>query len=282
MKAIGIVVNPKKPSAVQASQELSQYLEKKGYSVRISPRVEANLPIVQEDLLEGSDFLVVLGGDGTLLSASRFAAPRCIPLLPIRFGGFGFLAEAEPEELISAVDQVLQGQYTIDERMMLQAWLIRDGKELVTCLGLNDVVVTRGALSRVVEIRTEAREGYIATYSADGVIVSTPTGSTAYSLSAGGPLVHPHVEVLLITPICPHSLNARSVVLNRDEEIKLVLESSDEAMLTIDGQIGFSVETGDEIRVCRAKLYARLISLGRSSFFDRLQSRLKWGHRFGR
>jgi NAD+ kinase len=237
-------------------------------------------PPLNEESLAGSEMLVVLGGDGTLLAASRYAAPRGLPMLSIRYGGFGFLAEAEPDELEWALDRVLSGSYRLDRRMMLATELVRRGQAVHQATALNDVTVTRGALSRVVRVRTEAGSGYLATYSADGVIVSTPTGSTAYSLSAGGPLVHPGINVMVITPICPHSLNARSLVLSAGERVTMALESIDEAMLTSDGQVGQPLEQGDVVHVSKADITADLVALRPSSFYDRLQNRLHWSNRF--
>lgn len=310
-QCLGLVVNPLKPRAVSQAHDLVRWLSERGVDVRVPPFLLQPDPMASAEggpvplrlavaagggdeggplpgtdhpsalgYLDGCDALVVLGGDGTLLTAARYAAPRRIPMLSVRFGGFGFLAEAEPEETQTAVWRVLQGDYVLDERSMLEALLCRSGSEVARDLALNDVVITRGALSRVVLLRTETEHGLLSVYSADGVIVSTPTGSTAYSLSAGGPLVHPLLGVILVTPICPHSLNARSVLLPNSAEVKLTLESSDEAMLTLDGQVGYPVSAGDVVLVRRAAICARLISFGKESFFDRLQSRLRWGDRF--
>jgi NAD+ kinase len=281
-RIVGLVVNPRKPKAVADALTARSYLESRGIRVRYPHNDDPNqlhAPI-GEAMLEGSELLVVLGGDGTLLAASRYAAPRGLPMLSVRYGGFGFLAEVEPPELEGALSRVAAGDFGLDRRMMLASELCRHGEVIQRSFALNDITVTRGALSRVVRVKTEAGGGYLATYNADGVIVSTPTGSTAYSLSAGGPLVHPSVRVVLITPICPHSLNARSLVLSNEETVTLRLESIDEAMLTADGQVGFPVETGDVVRVFKADLTADLVSLRVSSFYDRLQNRLRWGDRF--
>ena len=282
-RVVGLVVNPRKPNAVADADRARALLEASGIAVRY-PRPEAggeqlHAPIDSAGL-DGSELLVILGGDGTLLAASRFAAPRGISMLSIRYGGFGFLAEAEPDELEWALGRVAAGDFDLDRRMMLASELCRAGRVIHSALALNDITVSRGALSRVVRVRTEAGGGYLATYIADGVIVSTPTGSTAYSLSAGGPLVHPAVRVVLITPICPHSLNARSLVLAETVPVTLRLESIDEAMLTADGQVGYPVEAGDVVRVGCTPTTADLVSLRASSFFDRLQRRLRWADRF--
>jgi NAD+ kinase len=280
-RVIGLIVNPRKKRAIEDAERAALFLESRGIAIRY-PRPDpdhAHAPI-EEETLEGTEMLAVLGGDGTLLAASRYAAPRGIPMLSIRYGGFGFLAEAEPDELEWALDQVANGQYGLDPRMMLETELWRDDRIIHRTFALNDMTVSRGALSRVVRVRTEAGGGYLATYLADGVIVSTPTGSTAYSLSANGPLIHPSVRVMLITPICPHSLNARSLVFGDEETVLLMLESIDEAMLTADGQVGYPVETGDVVRIFKAGITADLVSLRRSSFYERLQKRLHWGDRF--
>ncbi|MBW3624967.1 MAG: NAD(+)/NADH kinase [Armatimonadetes bacterium] len=280
-KVVGLVVNPRKPKAVEDSEHALAFLKSREISVKHpQPTPERLHAPIDESSLEGSELLVVMGGDGTLLAASRFAAPRGVPMLSIRYGGFGFLAEAEPEELEWALDRVLTGAYRLDRRMMLASELCRRGDMIHQSFALNDVSVTRGALSRIADVRTETGGGYVATYSADGVIVSTPTGSTAYNLSAGGPLVHPGVRVLTITPICPHSLNARSLVLSDAERVTLTLESLDEAMLTADGQVGYPLEQGDVVHITRATLTADLVTLRSSTFYDRLQNRLRWADRF--
>ena len=279
---VGLIVNPRKPRAVIDAERASSFLRAVGLEVRRpnpAGRDLAHAPIDAAQL-EDAQLLVVLGGDGTLLAASRFAAPRRIPMLSIRYGGFGFLAEAEPDEMEWALNKIVLGDFGVDRRMMLAIELHRNDQIIHTSSALNDITVSRGALSRLVRVRTEAGGGYLATYSADGVIVSTPTGSTAYSLSAGGPLVHPSVRVMLITPICPHSLNARSLVLADTDPVTLRLESVDEAMLTADGQIGVPVETGDVVKVRRAEITADLVSFRESSFYDRLQNRLRWADRF--
>jgi len=281
---LGIVVNPHRPKAVEAAGRLEEYLSKLDVPYRPPCTFDAALGDAGAGLdahLADVDALIVLGGDGTLLAASRYAAPKGIPLLSVRFGGFGFLAEAEPDELEEAVERVVRGEYSVQERTMLYAELVRGPTPVASSLALNDVVVTRGPLSRVVLVRTEVRAGYLATYSGDGVVVSSPTGSTAYSLSAGGPLVDPSVPVILITPICPHSLNARSVVLSDEEEVALTVESSDEAMMTADGQVGVPLVQGDRILVRRADVRAKLITFGLKTFYDHLQSRLRWGDTFG-
>ncbi|MGQ9524151.1 MAG: NAD(+)/NADH kinase [Armatimonadota bacterium] len=281
---VGIVVNPHRPKAVEAASRLEGLLRRLGVPYRSPCTFDAVQGFSTADLdahLSGVDAVIVLGGDGTLLAASRYAAPKGIPLLSVRFGGFGFLAEAEPDELEEAVQRLVRGEYRVQERTMLYAELVRGSSTVASSLALNDIVVTRGPLSRVVLVRTEVRAGYLATYSGDGVIVSSPTGSTAYSLSAGGPLVHPSVPVILITPICPHSLNARSVVLSDEEQVVMAVESSDEAMMTADGQVGVPLEQGDRITVRRADVKAKLIAFGLKTFYDHLQSRLRWGDTFG-
>lgn len=282
---IGIVVNPHRPPAVSAASQLAEALRREGVPYRgpcaFDAKAPEGVPPETGAVLQDTDVLVILGGDGSVLASARLAAPNGIPLLAARFGGFGFLAEVEPPDLDAAVRRVLAGDYRIDERTMLRATLIRSGAEVGSSLALNDAVVTRGALSRVTRLRTETGSCYLATYSGDGVIVSTPTGSTAYALSAGGPLVPPTVPVFVITPICPHSLNARSVVLSDEQDVVLTVESSDEAMLTADGQVGVHLQQHDVIRVRKADVKARLITFGESSFYDRLQTRLQWGNRFG-
>ncbi|MDO8585498.1 MAG: NAD(+)/NADH kinase [Armatimonadota bacterium] len=287
MKRIGIVANSGKPDALQLASELADWLAARKVEVLIERESAelVNRPDVAADaeMIASSDFVVVLGGDGTILRAARMVGPKRTPILGVHFGQYGFITEIHPPNLESAMERALAGDFLISDRLMLNASLIRGGKELAQYSALNDVVVAKGPLARLLSLSIYVHDKYIATYASDGIIVSTPTGSTAYSLSAGGPVVNPNVDVMLITPICPHTLNARSLVIPGSESVQIVAECDrDESsmMLTTDGQTGVPLQCSDKVNVARAEYPARIIIWDPLSFYDKLQSRLRWGERF--
>ncbi len=287
MRSVAILLNAGKEGAVLLAQDLVPWFQARGVDV-IAERAAAEA-IGKPDLardkadLTKADFALVMGGDGTLLRASHLMAPAGVPMFAVRFGSFGFLADTEPEDAFPALEKVLAGEYHIDERLMLQASVERGGQSLRNIpAALNDVVIAKGPLARMLKLDTHVSGKYISTYAADGLIVATPTGSTAYSLSAGGPLVAPGLGTIIITPICPHTLNARSLLVGSHESVEIALDSGsgDTVMLTIDGQLGIPLEPGDRISVREAAYKTKLITFGTKSFYDKLQTRLRWGDRF--
>jgi NAD+ kinase len=258
-------------------------------SVRLEPAAAARLGMEQlagAGEVGASDFLVAFGGDGTLLAASRLAAPHDTPILGIHVGGpgsFGFLAESNPAHAAEALERIIEGRYRLDERMMVSAAVIRDGQEIGRFSALNDLVIGKSALARMLKMEIHVGDVFIATYAADGIIAATPTGSTAYNLAAGGPLVHPTVRVILLTPICPHTLNVRSLLISEEEQARVVVltDPRDRALLTVDGQVGFELMPGDTVQVGRAACTTRFIVLDGASFYHKLQTRLRLGERFG-
>jgi len=286
MKTVGLVVNPEKQDALNLASELADWLAARDVSVLIEqePAKLINRQDISADAdsVSSTDLVVVLGGDGTILRAARAAGPKGTPVLGVHFGQYGFITEIHPHNAKAALERTLAGDYDISERMMLEVTLIRDGKEIGRYAALNDVVVAKGPLARLLNLRTYVCERYIATYAADGIIVSTPTGSTAYSLSAGGPVVNPHVDVLIVTPICPHTLSARSLVAPGTESVQIVTEceEGDVVTLTVDGQIGVELLSSDKVDVVRAPFSAKIVVWDPWSFYEKLQSRLRWGERF--
>ncbi|HEV2358185.1 MAG TPA: NAD(+)/NADH kinase [bacterium] len=248
-----------------------------------------DLGVPDADLVRRADVLVVFGGDGTILRAARLTARDGIPILGVNLGGFGFLAEVHDQAVEDALLRVLAGDYRVDERMMLQAQVCRDGapedggtagrgRVIRELLALNDVVVAKSGYARILRIRTDVNEDHLATHLADGLIVATPTGSTAYSLSAGGPILHPELDAIVLTPICAHTLNARAVVLSANEAITVrVQPTGAPSVLTVDGQEGEPLEPDDVIRVARAPYRTRLVRLGRTGFYRLLRAKLSWG-----
>jgi NAD+ kinase len=222
--------------------------------------------------------LLVLGGDGTLLAAAREAAPRGIPVLPINLGSLGFLTSFTLGELYSALEGTLAGQLAASERVMLNASLMREGETIESQLVLNEAVITKGALARMIEIELSIDEDFVCRYRADGLIVATPTGSTAYSLSAGGPIVHPAVESIILTPICPHTLSDRPLVVGDTCNVEMRLCGTAESVyLTLDGQKGVLMQSEDRVAIVRAKERLKLIQPHRKSYYEILRSKLKWG-----
>lgn len=286
-KTIGIMANATKEAAIEVAGVADVYLRERGVNVLLQHHVAAELKVpergVSDDAVTDADAVLVLGGDGTILANSRECAPKGTAMLPVHLGRFGFLTEVAPDALRAALDKLLEGDYTIEERMMLSGVASRgeDGGEQAVVAALNDIVVANGPLSRVLRLRMMVNGKYVTTYAADGLILSTPTGSTAYSLSAGGPLVNPSLKVLLVTPICPHTLTSRALIIPADDTVTIVVERDpdDIVRVTVDGQLGFALQPGDQIDVRRSPNPARIISVGGPDFYDKLQTKLRWGER---
>lgn len=224
-------------------------------------------------------FVVVLGGDGTLLSAARAVAPANIPILGVNLGSLGFLTEVPLPELYSTLEAVSNDCCATESRAMIHCDLVREGHTIATYSALNDAVVSKSTIARLVNYDLWVDQVFVSNYKADGVIVATPTGSTAYSLAAGGPILMPSVDALIVTPVCPHSLTHRPLVVRDTSEIQIAVRNVDEeAFLSIDGQVGVPVTDGDHV-VCRKAAYRVQILRMRKSFFDVLRTKLKWGQR---
>jgi NAD+ kinase len=281
---IGIISRPRRSNLSEVVPPLLSWLEHRGIHVAYDQETASSLA---ESLSEGrsreqvaaaSDLLLVLGGDGTLLAAARVAAPRGIPILPINMGSLGFLTSFMLEELYPALEDILAGRLTISERVMLHAELQRGDKILDKQTVLNEVVINKGALARMIELELSIDRDFVCRYRADGLIVASPTGSTAYSLSAGGPIVHPSVESFIITPICPHTLSDRPVVVGDHSIIEVKLSAGTESVfLTLDGQKGIPLQATDRVRVSRAQQLLKLIQTPNKSYFEILRNKLKWG-----
>ena len=229
----------------------------------------------ENELYQLSDIILVLGGDGTILQTSRRAALFDKPLLGINLGRLGFLAEAEMSNLESILDILATGSYEIERRMMLEARLIRDEQLLNKFLALNDVVISKGSFARIIHLDVKINSELVNRYAADGLLVSSPTGSTAYSLSAGGPVIYPGMECLLMTPICPHTLTSRPIVTNADSNIEIVvLDKNREIQITIDGQHAEDVREGDRIIITKSPFETQLIRLSGYGFFNLLRNKL--------
>ena len=288
IEAVGILAHTGRETAVECARELCGILARRERRVLLPAEVARVLGApdlaVEEAGIGAGQLLVALGGDGTLLAANRMAAPHATPVLGVHVGGpasFGFLTETTPEHAVEALESVLDGRLAIEERIMIRADVVRAGKVVAQSHGLNDLVIR--AQQRMLKMRVTVRDTFIATYAADGIIVATPTGSTAYNLAAGGPVVHPSVQTLLLTPICPHTLNVRSLLVGVDHEIQVRMEGGgarDVTLLMVDGQQTVPLEPGDEITFRRSEHTGRFVSLDGAGFYQKVHTRLRLGERF--
>lgn len=283
MRRIGIVANTSKANWLPTARSIVEFLAGRGVEVVIEPE-EAAVSLLPEEArppeagLASSDMLLSLGGDGTFLRAVGLVGEREVPIVGVNLGGLGFLAEFSPQEFLASMDRILAGEYRIQERMTLRACLIREGKTIRRERALNDVVISTTGVSRLSILKTTIDEEYLTTYEADGLIVATPTGSTAYSLSAGGPIVEPSLEALVLTPICPHALSNRPIMVPPHRTIKIApLKIPEGAMATVDGQRGVELLSGDVLTVSRSDRNVKLITINNGSYFEILRSKLGWG-----
>jgi NAD+ kinase len=284
MKNIAIFAKVHDPRCQGVADELIKWLEGRG----LTPLVEAHLArhlrcregAERADIPNLADLVVVLGGDGTLISVARLVGDRQVPILGVNLGSLGFLTEITLDELYPALESCLSGDYRVSERMMLRVAIVRDGRVIQTHQVLNDMVINKGALARIVDLETTVNGSYLTTFKADGLIITTPTGSTGYSLSANGPIIHPDLDCLAITPICPHTLTNRPIVVASDALITVRLQSQNEdVFLTLDGQVGFELKYGDSIGIERAAHRTRLVVSRSKDYFEVLRTKLKWGER---
>ncbi len=283
MKKIGIICKTGRPEPLEILKEFLPWLSKKGLEVFLDTETASKLNIAghsRSDIPKFAEVIVVLGGDGTMLNVSRLVCERGIPILGVNLGGLGFITEVQIEELHDAMEKVLSGECLYEERLMLTAYIHRHGERIAEYTVLNDVVINKGALARIVDLETYINKTYITTFRADGLIVSTPTGSTAYSLSAGGPVLYPTLDSIVLTPICPHTLTNRPTVLPDDALIEIVLKSqSEDVFLTLDGQVGFSLRKEDVVEVKRSPFKTKLLIPFERDYFQILRTKLKWGER---
>jgi NAD+ kinase len=283
---VGIVAKPDAPRAQGVILQLLPWLADRGRAVVFEKETADLVPVVvgasasKAELPGQVDLLIVLGGDGTLLSMARAVGDLGVPLLGVNLGGLGFLTATTLEEMFPALEAYLGGRMAIEERMLLAARVIRNGQPLCEYAALNDVVITKAAMSRIIDLSVSVEGRYATAYRADGLIISTPTGSTAYSLSAGGPILFPTMDAVVLTPICSHTLTNRPIVLPASVrlEVTLLTEAPD-VVLSVDGQPGPPVTAGDMVHIRRAGARIRLIRDPRKSYFEVLRTKLKWGER---
>lgn len=281
MKGIGIVPNWKKRENVEAIlNRIVKFFQEKNVKIYLpeTPELPAQtdadiLPL--PEFVGKTDFLIVLGGDGTILRVARQFSGTNLPILGVNLGQMGFLAEVEPPMLEIALQKLIDGKYNVQHRLMLSARVFRDGRLVAEYTALNDVVISKGPFSRIIYLDTYVNDKHLETYPSDGIIISTPTGSTGYSLSAGGPIVNPSLEVMIITPICPHLLHHRTVIVASNERVSIrPWTRQAEVIITVDGQEGFRLLDDDEVQVTRAPLSTPLIQLYGTDFYTLLHRKL--------
>jgi NAD+ kinase len=288
IKRIGVVVKPHQPEALETLCKLTEWLNARDIALvggpavnreRIEHETGCAIEIIPDDELpQKVDLILVLGGDGTMIATARMLGDCVVPVIGVNYGGLGYLAEFRIEELFTALESILAGDYKLEKRVMLAVEL-RRGDEVVTRNRvLNDVVMNKSALARIIQIETFLNEQFVNSFRADGLIVSTPTGSTAYNLSAGGPIIFPTMNTVVITPICPFTLSNRPIVVPDDSviEVRLMTEKEDVA-LTLDGQVGFPIEARDRVIIRKSNTTFNLVQPKNRNYFDLLRDKLRWG-----
>jgi NAD+ kinase len=285
VKRVGIVAKPDAPRAPEVVARLVDWLSERQIEVTLEKETAGIVPAVRaaaankSELPGLTDLLIVLGGDGTLLSMARAVGALGVPIMGVNLGGLGFLTATTLDEMLPSLEAALAGRMVVEERLMLLARVVRNGA--VTCehMALNDVVITKSAMSRIISLAVSVEGQYATAYRADGLILSTPTGSTAYSLSAGGPIVFPSVEAIVLTPICSHTLTNRPIVLPASDRIEVTIQSDEEIMLTVDGQVGVRLRERDVVEIVKSAARMRLVRFPHKDFFSVLRTKLKWGER---
>ena len=288
IKSIGVIVKPHQPDALETLCALTKWLSERGIKFVGPPDIEkeqiehktgCRIEVASEaEMPQRVDLMLVLGGDGTMIATGRMLGDTQVPVLGVNYGGLGYLAEFPIEEMFPALEAILSGQYHVQQRLMLSVELRRGDEVVSRNRVLNDVVVNKSALARIIEIEAYLNEQFVNLFRADGLIVATPTGSTAYNLSAGGPIIFPSMNAMVITPICPFTLSNRPIVVPDDSviEVRLITEN-EEVALTLDGQVGFSLKPGDRILIRKSNTAFNLVQPPNRNYFEVLRNKLKWG-----
>ena len=288
IKRIGIVLKPNQPDALKTMCELTVWLARRGISLFGGPEIERRQieqqtgcavdEVEPEQLAANADLILVLGGDGTMIATARVMGDSEVPVLGVNYGGLGYLAEFRIEELYAALESILASNYRLDKRLMLAVDLMRDDASVAHNRVLNDVVINKSALARIIQIEAYLDQQFVNSFRADGLIVSTPTGSTAYNLSAGGPIIFPSMDAVVITPICPFTLSNRPIVVPDDSSIELRLKTDQEDVtLTLDGQVGLPLKVDDRVVIHKSKTTFNLVQPTNRNYFDVLRDKLRWG-----
>ena len=288
IKRIGVVLKPHQPDALKTMCDLTIWLAQRGITLIGGPEIERERiehqtgcavdQVESEQIAATADLVLVLGGDGTMIATARLMGDAEVPVLGINYGGLGYLAEFRIEELYEALESILAGNYRLDRRVMLAVDLLRGDETITSNRVLNDVVINKSALARIIEIEAYLNQQFVNSFRADGLIVSTPTGSTAYNLSAGGPVIFPSMNAVVITPICPFTLSNRPIVVPDDAAVELRLKTNQEDVtLTLDGQVGFSLKVEDRVMIHKSQTTFNLVQPTNRNYFDVLRDKLRWG-----
>ncbi len=283
MKSVGIIYKHDFEPAKVEAHKLENWLRDKGITV-FSEEIGAKgkiegCPPDQPAIPDNVDWVIVLGGDGTLLGAAREVAKYDVPILGVNLGGLGFLTWVALSKLYPVIEMVLKGQFEVESRLMLETRVIRGGDEICRFIVLNDVVINKGPLARIIDLDVYINDQFLTTFRSDGLIISTPTGSTAYNLSAGGPILYPTMTNFILTPICPFTLTNRPLILPDSDiiSIKMKEESEEQVSLTFDGQVGFDFKYGDNVLIYKSKEKIELIKSPDQNYFEILRAKLRWG-----
>ena len=288
IKRVGIVVKPHQPDALKTICGVVKWLSERGITLVGGPELERERvkqetgcgveALEPEKLAANVDLMLVLGGDGTMIATARMIGDTEVPVLGVNYGGLGYLAEFRIEELYTALESILDGNYRLDKRVMLAAELLSGDERMTRDRVLNDVVINKSALARIIEIEAYLNQQLVTSFRADGLIVSTPTGSTAYNLSAGGPVIYPSMNAVVITPICPFTLSNRPIVVPDDAVIELCLKTQQEDVsLTLDGQVGFPLKVEDRVIIRKSRTTFNLVQPTNRNYFEVLRDKLRWG-----
>lgn len=285
IRTVALIGKPRDLLAAERIAHLAEFLRARGLAVVLEQGSAALLPPntaptqALDTIGKNVDLAVVVGGDGTLLNVARHLAPHRVPLIGVNLGRLGFLADIRPNDMIDAIGHILDGDYQSESRLLLAAEIVRQGKVVHTASAFNDVIITKGELARLIEFETYLDDEFVNSTRGDGAIVASPTGSTAYALSAGGPILHPGMPALVLVPICPHTLSNRPIVVSSDSVIKMVITGSPDqrAHVSFDGQSSFSLEDNDHVFVRRAAVTVELVHPSSRRHFDVLREKLLWG-----
>jgi len=285
IRSVGIISKPKKENVSAVVPPLVEWLKAHDIEAFYDPETAACIgpgkhELPREEMPERVDMLLVLGGDGTLLATARLLEKHDVPILPVNLGGLGFLTSVTLDELYPILEHVRAGKHRLSQRILLEAEVVREGKAVSRHRALNDAVLNKAALARITDFDLYIDDGYVCSYKGDGLIISTPTGSTAYSLAAGGPILYPVLSAFVITPICPHTLTDRPLVVPDTVKMRVEFHASEESIyMTLDGQVGIELNHGDQITLRKSDRALRLVRPPRKTYFEILRNKLKWGGR---
>jgi NAD+ kinase len=284
LRSCGIITKRNKPEALSLARDIVGWLSARGVKVLVEKEVAEQIGhpdhIDRDGIPSRADLLIVLGGDGTLLSVARLSGVESIPVLGINLGGLGFLTEISKEETFPVLEKIIAGDFETEQRLMLKATILRQGEIIGESTVLNDIVINKGVLARIIDMETYIDGAYLTTFKADGLILATPTGSTAYSLAAGGPIVYPSLNSIIVNPICPHTITNRPLVVHDTATVKIILKTANQNVhITLDGQVGMPLQGGDVVEAHKAPGHIQLIRSPYKTYFELLRTKLRWGER---